>query len=275
MNKRTTQFSLAYVALFDADSGAYLGTLDRSTMLEVPGAAREGVDTMGGADQWVSDVRSGRRSGEGKITANECPAWVMALGLGGRVATSAASVGSVGSVGGPTGSSVPDALTVAVSGTPVDAVIEVEVTKEASSPSPAEVTLRVRGRGKPYEITGVEVGTGATIVARLGISVELTASQTLTLGDLGHFTITAPHGSRESVQVGNDANDVFVRIVGRSVGQNATDFTGELIIHRAWVNGFTPKFEDNAATSGMELDFKVVANPGGLALEVNQDQPAA
>ena len=287
---QTTSFSLAFVFFkrYRADGkGAFLGALERAVMLEVPGAAPEVITTNGGASQFPSAARAGRRSGEAKISANQCPMWAKALGMGGVISvTGAQNMGDVSPVQDNVGATMSASLVVAADETAKDAVVTVEVT-EAATQAPNATTAKAKvtiysSNGEVEVLQGVSLALQPPVQPNLpsigvGISRAAVAAATpaFKVGDTGYFTVYAPRTGRESLKLDNNPAMNYVSLEGRTLARpDSDDFTGTIKIAKAFPSGFTPSEKDNEATSGMELALTCCAVPGGTPIEFIHDQTA-
>ena len=283
MNQKT-QFSMNFAIVRDYATGVLLGIFNRTVMLELP-VSPETIVTDGGASSWSVAARGGRRDGSGKITVNEMPAWAVAVANGATVVSSPANASaSVGPINDEIGS-MSVSLVPTVVGRGVDALVSLEVTKPAvtsGTPAPAEVTMTYFANGAEVKVEGVKIDSSSNppvaaqmlglVLARVAVDQDHPA---FVVGDKCDFMIRGAHAGRETITFGSNAGEKRdVSIVARSVrGDGNDDFVGEIQIAKAHPGGFVPKMEDNAATNGMEFNFKALDPADGTApVIIHQDQ---
>ena len=283
---KTTSFSLAFVTFREylaGGNGPLLGVLDRAVLLEAPGAAPEIIPTMGGASQWPSAAREGRRSGESKLTANQCPMWAKQLGMGGSLSVSGpAATATASAVSDVAGNTMSKSLVATPTAGSLDAAVSVEITAAAQNPNPAKARVTIySSNGEEEVIEDFAIPAAVPIapnLASIGVALSRAVAGANTpafvVGDTGFFMVYAARAKRETLKIGNNPRMKYVTIEGRTVAVDGDDFTGTLKIAKARVTGFTPKDVDNEATNGMELNMTICAVPGGYPLELIHDHPA-
>lgn len=262
-NQNAQFFSLSGISLRQS-GGAEVGLAEVTGMLELTGTSAEAITTTGGFNDYPVSARTGRRSGEGKLTVNECPAWLERAALGGNIAAIAAqSTGEIGTVERVSGGGSLDSLLPGVSTAAGElAAGIVWVTATGSS----EVSIVAHTDKGKYELTGQDSSSPIPIA---GIGVQLGAITSLTSGDTVMFRVYPVHSGGELVTVdGTSRNSSYGLTAWSVTGRGGNDALIEIDIPRCVLLGLTPKLEDNAAVNGVEIGFQMYSPDGGQVFTI-------
>lgn len=262
-NTNRFNFGIAAIA-FATAAGAQVGLNAVPASLELSGVGGEFIPTIGGFSDTPVGGRIGKRSGEGKLVVNECPAWLERIANAGEYAELPAS---------PTSGTVGEAKV--ISGT--EASLENIHTKITASTTAApgiyyfaadeDGNLEIdahTAHGRFQQTILEEDFAKDNLIIGTGVSI----SGVTAFDDTGQVSVQIfPAFTKgDHIKYPTQAKPEFYQLMAWTVaGRGPEDSLVQIYIPRLIISGMVHKFEDNVPNSGAEISFYMLDPGGGKA----------
>lgn len=256
-NERAQFYSLAAVSVTTLDN-APVGQVQVTAGLDLSGVVPENITTRGGFSDFPTDSRAGIRTGEAKLTMNECPAWLERIANGGAFETSPVSstTPSAVSVSGSSLNSL--ALTVGA-----DAAAGIYYFTAGTSGA-IEVDAHTE-QGRFTQSIGSAVYTaGDTAITGTGVTLDQASGVTPTDGDSVLFRVYPTFTGADHIVFPAEGQHDEYKIQAYSVTRRSPqDALMEVRLNRVAFRGLAFKLEDNTAPNGVEVTLQMLTPRNG------------